>query len=329
MKLDQGPILTLEEARAFIRRAIAKAEDLAACGAIVVVNDGGVLVSASRMDGAGLFGIPVSRAKAYAAATMREPSAEYAARAGRMFMGIFLAFQSLARDELFPGAGAVPIRRDGKTLGAISTGAGIGPFVKWPGLNDPMKLVVQGQPTNAEDLVISYALGQPYAPQHGDDMERWKGAYGSAPSGAGTGMAEVPDARKQSGLASAIALSDAAMAEAKRRGAAVAVAVVDRNGDAVQLDCMDGAAPMSPDTAQAVAVMSVNFQSTSEAAAKAYRDVPQLSQLADVVPFRFLPIPGGVPILDGNSICGALGVGGPDPKLCAEIAQAALAAVPK
>ena len=90
---------------------------------------------------------------------------------------------------------------------------------------------------------------------------------------------------------------------------------------------MDGAAPMSPDTAQAVAVTSVNFQSTSEAAAKAYRDMPQLSHLGDVVPFKFLPIAGGVPMLDGNSIGGAIGVGGPDPKLCAEIAQAAVAAV--
>jgi len=329
MKLDPGPVLTLEEARALIRRAIGKAEDLAACGAIVVVNDGGVLVSASRMDGAGLFGIPVSRAKAYSAATMREPSADYAARAARMFLGIFMAFQSFSRDDLFPGAGAMPIRRDGKILGAISTGAGIGPFIKWPGLTDPMKLVVNGQPTNAEDLVISYALGQPYSPQHGDDMERWKGVYGSAPSGTGTGMAEVADARKQTGLTSAIGFSNAAMAEAKRRGAAVAVVVVDRNGDVVQVDCMDGAAPMSPDMAQAVAVTAVNFQSTSEAAAKAYRDTPQLSHLGDVVPFKLLPIAGGVPIADGNTIGGAIGVGGPDPKLCAEIAQAAVAAATK
>ena len=67
MRFDRVPDLTLADARKFIRRAVAKAEDLSARGAFVVVNSGGVPISASRMDNAGAFGIPVSRAKAFIA----------------------------------------------------------------------------------------------------------------------------------------------------------------------------------------------------------------------------------------------------------------------
>lgn len=322
MKLHHGPELGLEDARQLIRRAIGKAEDLGAAGAFVVVNDGGVPISASRMDRAGAFGIPVSRAKAFIAGAGRETSATFATRQAGNFLGIFLSYQQLARDRVFPGPGAFLIRRDGSVIGAISTGAGIGPFVKWPGLSDPMKLVVDGKPANLEDLVISYALKEPYQPQHGDDNKRWTDAYGSLPSGAGTGMAEVPAARSQTVLDTAIRLSDAAMTEAKRAQALVAVAVVDRNGDVLQIDRMDGAAPMSPDVAEAVAVTAVNFQAPSEHAAQ-----PQFAQIVAAAPFKFLPLAGGLPIKDGAQVVGAVGIGGGDPEACAAIAAKALAAL--
>ncbi|HWE73321.1 MAG TPA: heme-binding protein [Stellaceae bacterium] len=220
------------------------------------------------MDRAGAFGIPVSRAKAYVAGSGHETSATFAGRQAGNFLGIFLSYQQLARDRVFPGPGAFLIRADGTIIGAMSTGAGIGPFVKWPGLSDPMKLVVDGKPTNLEDLAISYALNEPYQPQHGDDAKRWTDAYGSLPTGTGTGLAEVPPAHKQTVLDTAIRLSDAAMAEARRIQTPVAVAVVDRNGDVLQIDRMDGAAPMAPDIAEAVAVTAVNFQGPSERASQ-------------------------------------------------------------
>jgi uncharacterized protein GlcG (DUF336 family) len=274
MMLYSGPELTLDDARKLIRRAVAKAEDLSASGAFVVVNDGGVPISASRMDRAGAFGIPVSRAKAYVAGAGHETSATFAGRQAGNFLGIFLSYQQLARDRIFPGPGAFLIRANGTIIGAMSTGAGIGPFVKWHGLSDPLKLVVDGKPANLEDLVISYALNEPYQPQHGDDAKRWTDAYGSLPSGTGTGLAEVPTARKQTVLDTALRLSDAAMAEARRVQAAIAIAVVDRNGDVLQIDRMDDAPPMSPDIAEAVAVTAVNFQGPSArrpAAIRAYR----------------------------------------------------------
>lgn len=322
MKLSGGPELGLGDARKLIGRAVAKAEDLGAAGAFVVVNDGGVPISASRMDRAGAFGIPVSRAKAYIAGAGRETSATFATRQAGNFLGIFLSYQQMARDHIFPGPGAFLIRAKGTVIGAISTGAGIGPFVKWPGLSDPMKLVVDGKPANLEDLVISYVLNEPYQPQHGDDNKRWTDAYGSLPSGTGTGLAEVPAARNQTILDAAMLLSDAAMNEARRSHATVAVTVVDRNGDVLQIDRMDGAPPMSPDVAEAVAVTAVNFQAPSERAAQ-----PQFTQIVAAAPFKFLPLAGGLPIKDGARVVGALGIGGAEPEICASIAAKALAAL--
>src|SRR4029078_319177 len=99
--------------------------------------------------------------------------------------------------------------------------------------------------------VVLLDLTNPDQPQHCDDNKRWTDAYGSLPSGVGTGLAEVPAARNQKALEAAMILSDAAIAEATRRQTTIAVAVVDRNGDVLQLDRMDGAAPMSPDVAEA------------------------------------------------------------------------------
>ncbi|HEX3974305.1 MAG TPA: heme-binding protein [Stellaceae bacterium] len=322
MTLYSGPELTLDDARKLIRRAVAKAEDLSASGAFVVVNDGGVPISASRMDRAGAFGIPVSRAKAFVAGAGHETSATFAGRQAGNFLGIFLSYQQLARDRVFPGPGAFLIRANGTIIGAMSTGAGIGPFVKWPGLSDPMKLVVDGKPANLEDLVISYALNEPYQPQHGDDAKRWIDAYGSLPSGTGTGLAEATAARKQTVLDTALRLSDAAMAEARRTQAAIAIAIVDRNGDVLQIDRMDDAPPMSPDIAEAVAVTAVNFQGPSERAAQ-----PQFAHIIEAAPFKFLPLAGGLPIKDGVRVVGGIGIGGSDPEMCAAIAAKAIAAL--
>jgi uncharacterized protein GlcG (DUF336 family) len=191
----------------------------------------------------------ISRAKAYGAAVQREPSAAFAERFSHAFVGIFMAFQQIARDAVFPGPGAQPVFKEGTLVGAISTGMGVPPFVKFPHL-DPMKLIVDGQPANAADLCISYALRKPYSPQHGDDLKRWIDAYGNAPEGQGTGFAEPPRSAKQLELDAAISLCDAAMAEAKRRKTLVSVVVVDRSADVIQVNRMDDAAPMTPDAAR-------------------------------------------------------------------------------
>ena len=93
MQLNQKEILTLSAARRAIRRAVDKAEELKQRGSFVVVNESGVVVSASRMDGSGAFGLPLSRAKAYIAAINRETSATIYDRVSSRYLGIFLGYQ--------------------------------------------------------------------------------------------------------------------------------------------------------------------------------------------------------------------------------------------
>jgi uncharacterized protein GlcG (DUF336 family) len=114
---DTNPILCLQEARAIARRAIEKAEDLGKRDAFVVVDDGGIVITASRMDEAGNLSYPVSRAKAYGAAVQREASAAFAERFSHAFVGIFMAFQQIVRDAVFPARARSPSsRRDGSSV---------------------------------------------------------------------------------------------------------------------------------------------------------------------------------------------------------------------
>jgi len=66
--------LGLADARRLIARAIDKAEELNARGAVVVVGASGALVSGSRMDRGGAGGFARARSKAWIAATQQIPS---------------------------------------------------------------------------------------------------------------------------------------------------------------------------------------------------------------------------------------------------------------
>lgn len=316
---DTNLTLSLEDARAITRRGVEKTEDFGQRSAFVVVDDQGILITASRMDGATPLSYVVARAKAHQSAVMRAPTGLLYELFKSDFGGIFAAFQRLVREDIFTGPGAQLILKDGRLVGALSTGLGIPPFAKFPGV-DPMKLVVDGKPANGEDLTIAYALQRPYLPQHGDDMKRWIDAYGQPPEGQGVGFAEAPKAVKQPGLDAAISMCDAAMAEAKRRNAFVSIAVVDQAASVVHIDRMENAAPMTPDSATALAVTAVNFRAPSADAAK----YPSLEALANVTSFKYLPAPGGLPIMKDGRLTGAIGVSGTDPEECEAIARVAI-----
>ncbi len=61
------------------------------------------------------------------------------------------------RDDIFPGPGAMPIRKGDRVVGALSTGGGLGPWTEIPGV-DPSELMVDGAPANAEDMIIAHVL---------------------------------------------------------------------------------------------------------------------------------------------------------------------------
>ena len=147
--------------------------------------------------------------------------------------------------------------------GIAASGATVSPF--FPDGVDPRVVSADGKPANPEDLLIAYALGLPYAGQHGDDQKRWEQRFGDlvVDPADSLGMAPAPPASRQAQLDWARALCDAAMDAASRRGVRVAVAVVDRGGDPVQQDLMDGAPAGGVAIAQAVAGAAALFDCDS------------------------------------------------------------------
>ena len=316
--------LGLAEARALVQRAVDKAEQLGLRGAIAVVGATGALITASRMDAGGPGGMTRARSKAWISATqqipqLRTPAPDDQQSPRRSRPG---SPQANSPEVMFPGAGGMPVSTGGVVMAGIAaSGATVSPF--FPADVDPRAVSADGRPANPEDLLIAYALGIPYAGQHGDDQKRWEQRFGelTVHPADSLGMAPAPRARGQAQLDWARALCDAAMAEASRRGVAVAVAVVDAGGDPVQQDLMDGATAGGVAIAQAVAGAAALFGCGSGELAARYGAAGELAALA--VP-PVLGIPGGHPVrADGRTVAG-LGVGGGDPELCQDIARAAL-----
>jgi uncharacterized protein GlcG (DUF336 family) len=323
------PDLPLAEARALIARAIDKAEELRARGAVVVIGGSGALLSGSRMDNGGAGGFARARSKAWIAATQQLPSVEHLRRMGMIAPQMASGFTELSPEAIFPGAGGMPIEHDGVVVAGIAaSGAGIGPFVAYPGA-EPQRLIADGQPANAEDLLVHYALGGPYVGQHGDDYERWRVAYGGWPEnpGSGTGMADPPPASAQAELRWAMAIADRALGAAAQRGVRITAAVVDRRGEPIQIDAMDGAPTAGEFVARAIAAAAASFQVPSGEVAARYPGA-LFDQVAATLPYAIATIDGGLPIEQDGAVAGAIGIGGAPPDVCAEIAAAAIAARP-
>ena len=113
------------------------------------------------------------------------------------------------------------------------------------------------------------------------------------------------------------------MQEAARRGVTIAVAVVDRGGDPIQQDLMDGAPSAAPAIAQATAAAAALFDCESAEFGR-HRFGPPEVVAALVVP-RVLGLPGGLPVRHDGRLVAGLGVGGVEPEICRDIARAALA----
>ena len=123
-------------------------------------------------------------------------------------------------------------------------------------------------------------------------------------------------------LQEAIAYVDRGIAKANELGLKLSFVVVDEFGQLVQLDRMDGAALLSPDIAEAKALTALNFKLPTSQVAKMERDA--LKAMEQVVHFRILPLPGGVPIFSGSELKGAIGVSGAAPRQEEEVANHAI-----
>ncbi|HZT08014.1 MAG TPA: heme-binding protein [Chloroflexota bacterium] len=285
------PDLTLTDARTTIDRALALARSLKQGGSFVIVDVGGGVVSASRIGEGPTSSMWISRAKAYVAAVQRAPSARSATQ-WRDRPAVFASMQRLMRDDIFPGPGALPIRKNGRVVGALSTGGGIGPWTEVPDVDlSPLA------GANVEDYIISQALGIPYQNQH-PDVERLVGPR----------IEERTDDLPHS-LDAARRVADRAIADAERRGYRVGVAVVDEAGQLMQMDRMDGAPPMAPDLAEAKALTALNFQRPSLDVGRTL-SADRLAEIRQIAHFKILAGGGGVPIIVDGHVVGAVGVHG-------------------
>lgn len=307
--------IPLQDARALIARAIDKAAQVGVRGGFAVVGATGVLVSASRMDRGGAGGMARARSKAWISATQQIPSTEHHVRMATLPAPIAAGFVACSPEAAFPGAGGMPIYSDDVVVGGFSaSGATIGPFVKIPGIDRRM-LIAEGKPANSEDLIVLWTLGLPYEGQHGDDEKRWIEAFGEPPGEPGLGYSDPPPA-SQPEHEWALDLADRAIAEAARRGERIAVAVVDSRGDPIQQDTMDGAPSAGPFVAEAVAAGAATFQRPSAEIDPA---------LISVLPYGVVTVAGGLPVRDGDRVVAGLGIAGPDPDACRQIAASVLA----
>ncbi len=117
-------MVTLEAARRVIAAAEQKASEIAQPQNIAVVDAGGNLVAHVRMDGAWLGSIDISIKKAFTARAFDISTKELSelSQPGKPFYGIHASNDG----KVMIFAGGVPLKENGKVVGAIGVSGGTG-----------------------------------------------------------------------------------------------------------------------------------------------------------------------------------------------------------
>jgi len=117
-------MVTLNEARRIIASAEKKAAEIGQPMNIAVVDQGGNLISHIRMDGAWLGSIDISINKAFTSRAFDISTRDIAqhSQSGSQFFGIHVS--NHGRVMIF--AGGIPLKRDGKIVGAVGVSGGSG-----------------------------------------------------------------------------------------------------------------------------------------------------------------------------------------------------------
>src|SRR5919106_4751275 len=121
---DQKHMMDLALARKIIAAAEKKASEIGQPMNIAVVDEGGNLVSHVRMDGAWIGSIDISINKAFTSRAFDISTKDLAqhSQSGGQFFGIHVS--NHGRIMIF--AGGIPLKRDGKVVGAIGVSGGSG-----------------------------------------------------------------------------------------------------------------------------------------------------------------------------------------------------------
>jgi uncharacterized protein GlcG (DUF336 family) len=121
------PALTLSQANTIIAKAFEKGREMKIKPlAVVVLDEGGNIVSAQREDGASMFRIDVAKGKAWGAVAMGASSRALGKRA-KDNPNFFLSLAATAQGRFLPQTGAALIRaKDGTVIGAAGGSGGTG-----------------------------------------------------------------------------------------------------------------------------------------------------------------------------------------------------------
>ena len=114
---------TLARAHGLIEKAFSKANQLGIKVTVAVVDEGGLLVALSRMDGATPLSPQIAEAKAVGAAMLHRDGASLAQLA-KDRPGVFSVADRLTRLPIVPGLGSMLIKEDGVVVGAIGVSGG-------------------------------------------------------------------------------------------------------------------------------------------------------------------------------------------------------------
>ena len=119
--------LTLSQANTIIAKAFEKGREMKIKPlAVVVLDEGGNIVSAQREDGASMFRIDVAKGKAWGAVAMGASSRALGKRA-KDNPNFFLSLAATAQGRFLPQTGAALIRaKDGTVIGAAGGSGGTG-----------------------------------------------------------------------------------------------------------------------------------------------------------------------------------------------------------
>ena len=151
--------LTLREAREIIARAVEKSIEVEWISAYAVTDEGGNIISISRLDGAPAAAVPLARSKAYLAALTGKTSMPFEHDV-ETHPARFHGWQSVLSKPVFGGPGAVPIKRNDQVVGGFSSS------VSYAATG--MQTIIAGKQYSREELVTAHALQISYDDQHPD-----------------------------------------------------------------------------------------------------------------------------------------------------------------
>lgn len=116
--------ITLEMARTIILAAEKKAEEVGQPMNVAVVDEGGNLIAFERMPNAWLGSIDIAQKKAWTSRAFDIETGDLgkASQSGDQFFGIHAS--NGGKVMIF--AGGVPLKKDGKVVGAIGVSGGLG-----------------------------------------------------------------------------------------------------------------------------------------------------------------------------------------------------------